>query len=49
MGLTLVEKQRASFIADQRRVIEKNLLKKLKSAHTIHKKTIIIEKSLYYK
>lgn len=30
MGLTLVEKQRASFIADQQRVIEKRLLKQLK-------------------
>jgi hypothetical protein len=49
-NLTLVEKQRASFIADQYRVIEKNLLKQLKTAHKIDKKniTIINEKSLYY-
>jgi len=36
MGLTLVEKQRASFIADQNRIVEKNLLKQLKNAHKQH-------------
>ena len=35
MGLTLVEKQRASFIADQQRVVEKNLLKQLKQEYKI--------------
>lgn len=35
MGLTLVEKQRASFVADQQRVIEKNLLKQLKKEYKI--------------
>lgn len=30
MSLTLVEKQRKSFVADQQLVIEKNLLKQLK-------------------
>jgi hypothetical protein len=36
MGLTLVEKQRASFIAEQNRIVEKNLLKQLKNAHKQH-------------
>jgi hypothetical protein len=49
-NLTLVEKQRASFIAEQKRIFERNLLKQLKTTHKINKKniTIINEKSLYY-
>ena len=49
-NLTLVEKQRASFIAEQNRIFERNLLKQLKTADKIDKKNItrINEKSLYY-
>ena len=48
MGLTLVEKQRASFIAEQKRIFERNILKQLKTADKINKKYIsqINEKSL---
>ena len=35
MSLTLVEKQRKSFVADQQRVIEKNLLKQLKKEYKL--------------
>ena len=35
MGLTLVEKQRKSFVADQLRVNEKNLLKQLKKEYKL--------------
>jgi hypothetical protein len=49
-NLTLAEKQRAGFIAEQKRIFERNLLKQLKTAHKIDKKniTIINERSLYY-
>lgn len=40
MGLTLVEKQRKSFVSDQQRVIEKNLLKQLKKEYKIQTLTI---------
>jgi len=36
MGLTLVEKQRMSYIAEQKRIFERNLLKQLKLEHKAH-------------